>query len=175
MKRFTTTIIALGFAMSMPMIASAMSHEEPATDSKPMAGEMMQHEGMGNADQGMHDMGNKADDFVEIGKDTQDGVVATVKVKTYDAEALATMAKMGMNATHHVMVFFTDETSGEAITSGKVALKTAGEEAKPVMMMQMGTGFGGDVTLGEGMHTLDLGTKLSDGTKRQFSIMFHNM
>ena len=43
------------------------------------------------------------------------------------------------------------------------------------MLMQMGTGFGGDVTVGEGMATFEIGTKLEDGKKRQFSIMFHNM
>ena len=116
-----------------------------------------------------------AGDFVEIGKDTQKGVVATVKVKTYDDKTMETMAKMGMNATHHVMVFFTDEKSGAAVASGKAALKIKGVDAKPVMMMQMGTGFGGDITVAEGMATFEIGTKLEDGKKRQFSIMFHNM
>jgi hypothetical protein len=153
MKRFTLAMIALVFAMGMPMTSfAAMDHD--------MKG---------------HDMAAKDGDFVEIGKDTQNGVVATVKVKTYDEKTLASMKKMGMNATHHVMVFFTDEKSGAAIASGKAALKVKGEDAKPTMMMLMGTGFGGDVTVGEGMATFEIGTKLEDGKKRQFSIMFHNM
>jgi hypothetical protein len=43
------------------------------------------------------------------------------------------------------------------------------------MLMQMGTGFGSDLSLGDGMYTFEIGTKLEDGDKRQFSIMFHNM
>ena len=166
MKRLTFAITALVFAMGMPMTALAMNHSSTDKEmSKEMDHDM--HKG--------HDMANQDGDFVEIGKDTQEGVVATVKVKTYDEKTLATMAKMGMDATHHVMVFFTDEASGNAIASGKVAIKTKGSDAKPVMMMQMGSGFGGDVTLGDGMYTFEIGTKLEDGKKRQFSIMFHNM
>jgi len=154
MKRFTLAMMALAIVMGMPVMATAaMDHD--------------MHKG--------HDMAAKEGDFVEIGKDTQKGVVATVKVKVYDEKTKATMAKMGMNATHHVMVFFTDEKSGDAIASGKAALKIKGADAKPDMLMLMGTGFGGDVSVGEGMATFEIGTKLEDGQKRQFSIMYHNM
>ena len=170
MKRLTFTTMALVFAMGMPMLATAAmdhgSHDKEM--SKDMDHDM--HKG--------HDMkmdSAKDGDFVEIGKDTQDGVVATVKVKTYDEKTMATMEKMGMNATHHVMVFFTDEKTGAAVASGKAALKIKGEDAKPEMLMLMGTGFGSDVSVGEGMATFEIGTKLEDGKKRQFSVMFHNM
>jgi len=167
MKRLTFATMALVFAMGMPMLATAAmdhgSHDKEM--SKDMDHDM--HKG--------HDMAAKDGDFVEIGKDTQDGVVATVKVKTYDEKTMATMEKMGMNATHHVMVFFTDEKTGAAVASGKAALKVKGEDAKPEMLMQMGTGFGSDVSVGEGMSTFEIGTKLEDGKKRQFSVMFHNM
>jgi len=157
MKHMTITLLAMIFAMGMPISSDAMSHEDPNT-----------HKG--------HDMSADQDDsFVEIGKDTQDGVVATVKVKTYDEKTLASMQKMGMDATHHVMVFFANENSGDAIAEGQVALKVKGKEAKPVKLMLMGTGFGADVSLQEGMHTFEIGTKLEDGKKRQFSVMFHNM
>ena len=170
MKRFTIAILALIFAMGMPMIAAAaMDH---GSHDKEMSKDM-QHDGH-DMKKG-HDMGGQKDDFVEIGKDAQKGVVATVKVKTYDEKTLASMKKMGMDATHHVMVFFTDEKSGDEIAGGKVALKVKGVEAKPVMLMLMGEGFGGDVTLKEGMFTFEIGTKLEDGKKRQFSVMFHNM
>jgi hypothetical protein len=166
MKRFTLAMMALIIAMGMPMVAIAMDH---GSDDKEMSKDMDHdmHKG--------HDMAAKDGDFVEIGKDTQKGVVATVKVKVYDEKTKATMAKMGMNATHHVMVFFTDEKSGDAIASGKAALKIKGSDAKPDMLMLMGTGFGGDVSVGEGMATFVIGTKLEDGQKRQFSVMFHNM
>jgi hypothetical protein len=171
MKRFTIAMMALVFAMGMPMFAAAMSNESKAGDNKPMAGNMNMDHSKGMSP-GMQ-MGQ--DDFVEIGTDTQDGVVATVKVKTYDEKTLASMKKMGMDATHHVMVFFTDQKSGDELAGGMVALKIKGSEADPVMMMQMGPGFGGDVTLKDGMFTFEFGTKLTDGKKRQFSIMFHNM
>jgi len=179
MKRFTLAMMILVFAMGMPMIVLAMDHSE---HGKEMANDMKQHGDMEHSDQGKHtghDMAkmdmSKDGDFVEIGKDTQEGVIATVKVKTYDEKTKETMTKMGMSATHHVMVFFTDEKSGDDVASGKAAIKVKGEDAKPAMLMQMGSGFGGDVSVGEGMSTFEIGTKLEDGKKRQFSIMFHNM
>jgi len=159
MKRFTISTLFLVLAIGVPMTSFAAMDMDHSTMSKDMK----------------HDMSEQKGDFVEIGKDTQEGVVATVKVKTYDAETLATMAKMGMDATHHVMVFFVDEKSAKEIVAGKVALKLKGEDAQPVMMMQMETGFGGDVKLADGMYTFEIGTKLEDGQKRQFSVMFHNM
>ena len=175
MKRFTIAMMVLALGMCMPMIAVAMDHgshdKEMSQDLEKMD---MSKEKAHNMEMD-HDMGAKDGDFVEIGKDTQKGVVATVKVKTYDEKTMATMAKMGMNATHHVMVFFTDEKSGDPVASGKVALKIKGGDAKPAMMMQMGDGFGGDVTVAVGMATFEIGTKLEDGQKRKFSIMFHNM
>ena len=172
MKHLTIAMTVLVFAMGMPMFAAAMSHE----DMKKPGGMDMDHaKGMSHDMHKDQDMAGQNDDFVEIGKDAQDGVVATAKVKTYDVKTLATMAKMGMDATHHVMVSFTDEKSGAAIADGKVALKVKGSESQPVMMMLMGTGFGADVALKDGMYTFEIGTKLEDGKKRQFSIMFHNM
>ena len=182
MKRLTVTILAVAFAIGMPMAAAAMKHMDHGEHGKAMAEEKMQHGDMEHADQGEHkghDMHeghamNGADDFVEIGKDTEKGIVATVKMKTYDDETKATMAKMGMAATHHVMVFFVDEASGKAV-GGKAALKVKGQDGKPSMLMQMGDGFGADVTLGTGMSTLEIGTKLDDGKQRQFEVGFHNM
>lgn len=184
MKRMTVAIMALIFAMGMPMVALAMDHgshdkemskdmdhDMKMDDSKEMAHDMKMDHDMHKG----HDMASSGGEFVEIGKDTQDGVVATVKVKTYDENTRAAMAKMGMDATHHVMVFFTDEKTGAAVASGKAALKIKGEEGKPAMLMQMGTGFGSDVSVGEGMTTFEIGTKLEDGKKRQFTVMFHNM
>ncbi len=117
--------------------------------------------------------------FVDVGKETQDGVVATVQIKAYDGETIDKMKTMGLEATHHVMVYFTDEKSGKPVAGGMVAVKVKGAEdtpAKPVMMMLMGDGFGSDVTVkGKGMYTFEIGTKLEDGKKRQFEVDFHNM
>jgi hypothetical protein len=152
MKRLLLVTTILIFTLALPCLALASS---------------MQHgHGMAGMDEG----------FVEIGKDTRDGVVATVSVKTYDEKAKSTMAKAGMNATHHVMVTFADAKSGAAITEGQAAVKVKGEDSKPVMMMLMGTGFGGDVALpGPGMYTFEIGSKLADGNKRQFEVGYHNM
>ena len=184
MKRITFAMMALIIAMGMPLVAIAMDHGSHDKEmSKDMDHDMhkghdMKMDDAKEMDHDMHkghDMEAKDGDFVEIGKDTQDGVVATVKVKTYDEKTKATMAKMGMKATHHVMVFFADAKTGAAVASGKAALKIKGEDAKPAMLMQMGTGFGSDVSVGGGMTTFEIGTKLEDGKKRQFSVMFHNM
>ena len=181
MKRLIIAVMAVVFAMGMPSFVIAMSHAEHGSDDKAMQkGHDM---GMEHGKEMSHDMQKDHamggdDDFVEVGKDTQDGVVATVKVKTYDEETMATMSKMGMAATHHVMVFFTDETSGEPVAGGNAALKVKSSEdtsAKPIMMMLMGNGFGADVKLEGMMVTFEIGTKLEDGKKRQFSIKFHNM
>ena len=189
MKRMIITSLAIAFAMGMPMAAMASSHMAHGDHGKAMAEEKMQHGDMEHADQGKHtghamkmehakemshDMHKGhamgGDDFVEIGKDTQNGVVATVKVKTYDDK---TVAMIG--ATHHVMVFFADEKSGEALGGGKAALKVKEQGGKPAMLMQMGEGYGADVKLEGMMNTFEIGTKLEDGEKRQFSVMFHNM
>jgi len=174
MKRLTIAILALVFATGLPVAATAMKHMEHGEHGKAMAEEKMQHGKDMSDDMHKGHVTDDSDDFVEIGKDTQKGVVATVKVKTYDEETKATMAKMGMSATHHVMVFFVDEASGKAL-GGMAAIKVKGQQGKPAMLMQMRDGFGADVTLGSGMSTLEIGTKLDDGKKRQFEVGFHNM
>ena len=181
MKRFTTTIVALLFVFVAPILTLAASHADHSGHGKAMAADMkhgdMQHGDMAQSKDMHkgHDMANMDDGFVEIGKDTKEGVVATVKVKAYDEQARATMAKMGMQATHHVMVFFADEKTGAELAGGKAAVKVQGQDAKPVMLMQMGAGYGGDIALaGPGMYTFEIGTKLADGNKRQFEVGFHN-
>lgn len=195
MKKMTVAVLSMVFAMGMPMAAMAMKHMDHAEHGKTMAEEKMQHGDMKHADEGMHkgnDMKKEHakemshdmhkghnmsddDDFVEIGKDTQKGVVATVQVKTYDEKAKATMAKSGVDATHHVMIFFVDEKSGDAVVGGKAAIKVKGQGGKPAMLMQMGEGYGADVKLEGMMNTFEIGTKLEDGKKRQFLVTFHNM
>ena len=181
MKRLIIAVMAVVFAMGMPSFVIAMSHAEHGSDDKAMQkGHDM---GMDHGKEMSHDMHKDhakggEDDFVEVGKDTQDGVVATVKIKTYDEETVNKMKAMGMAATHHVMVFFADEKSGDAIAAGKAALKVKGsgdDSAKPAMLMLMDNGFGTDVNLEGMMITFEIGTKLEDGKKRQFEVGFHNM
>src|SRR5210317_2190192 len=175
MKNLTIAFLTMFLVLSLPMLAFSASH-----------GDQDMHKGhkmnMDNAKEKAHDMHKghdmSGDDFVEAGKDTQDGVVATVKIKTYDEETVNKMKAMGMAATHHVMVFFADEKSGDAIVAGKAALKVKGsgdDSAKPAMLMLMGNGFGTDVNLEGMMITFEIGTKLGDGQKRQFEVQYHNM
>lgn len=196
MNRMTTLFCALIIAMSMPAAVFAMSHgshggqaadktmemdhkgHDMMNHGQEKAAEMKQHGDMSHDDHGKHmghDKSAPDDGFAEVGKSAQHGVVATLKIKAYDEQTRATMAKMGMNATHHVMVFFADEKSGAEIADGKVALKIKGRDDGPAMLMQMGKGFGGDVSLKEsGMYTFEIGTKLADGNKRQFEVSYHN-
>lgn len=178
MKRLTSGFLALVFAMGLPMTVAAMSHGDHSGHGKQKAEEMKQHGDMQHADQGQHkghDTSGQDDGFVEIGKDTKDGVVATVKVKAYDEETRSKMSAMGMAASHHIMAFFVDEKTGAEIVDGTVALKIKGQEDKPVKLMQMGTGFGSDVSLEEGtMYTFEIGTRFADNDKRQFEVGFHN-
>ena len=180
MKRSTIALVALVFVLGMPILTLAASHDDHSGHSQTMAadmkhGDMAQSKEMSKDMHKGHNMAAMDDGFVEVGKDTREGVVATVKIKAYDEKAMASMAKMGMNATHHVMVSFTDEKSGSEIADGKAAVKVKGQDAKPVMLMLMGAGFGGDVALpGPGMYTFEIGTKLADGNKRQFEVGFHN-
>ncbi|MEJ2471818.1 MAG: hypothetical protein P8Y96_11980 [Desulfuromonadales bacterium] len=182
MKRLTQVVLIAILTVGMPLAGMAMSHGEHG-DMKDDQDMHKEHEGMEHGKEMSHDMHKGHDmsggDFAEVGKDTQNGVVATVMVKTYDDKTRATMANMGMEATHHVMVSFADAKTGKAVDSGQVALKVksaAGETSKPVMLMQMGEGFGADVNIkDDGMYTFEVGTKLKDGEKRQFMIDFHNM
>jgi hypothetical protein len=175
MKRWTITLLAVMFAMGMPMAAMAMSHESHEGHDHGKSEEMMHkgHEMEGHGDMKHADQGG----LMKIGESSAKGVKAIAKVKTYDAETVASMSKMGMDGTHHLMLFFTDEASGAEIVKGTVAIKVKGpgdSKAKAVKLMQMGSGFGADVAMTEkGHYDLEVGTKLEDGKKRQFK--FHQM
>ena len=203
MKRMTITLLALIFAMAMPLAALAMSHEGhekgKSDEMKHQGHEMGSHGDMKHDDMGKHeghdmhmehakekshdthkghDMGDDHSNHGElqaIGEKTEGGVRAVAKIKAYDAAAVASMEKMGMSGTHHLMVFFTDEKGGAEITEGKVALKVKGpgdEKPKPIELMQMDSGFGADVALKtKGHYELEVGTKLKDGKTRKFE--FH--
>jgi len=173
MKTLMTTLLALTFAIGVPMAALAMSHGSHGTE-KPME---MDHKGHDMTKMG-HNMAGDDASFVEFGTSSSEGVKATAKIKAYDAATLAAMEKMGVAGTHHVMVFFADEKTGADIAAGQIALKVKGPDGattEPVMLMSMGKGFGADVSLKAGtMYTFELGSKLEDGVKRKFSIDYHN-
>ena len=88
------------------------------------------------------------------------------------------MAKHGMKETHHFMVGFMD-TDGNGLSEGQVALKIEapdGTVSKPIRLMGMSGAFGSDITLDQkGKYTFTVGTKLSDGKKRSFSMHYKTM
>ncbi|MDT8424105.1 MAG: hypothetical protein RQ724_10060 [Desulfuromonadales bacterium] len=156
MKKMRKIVITLALLIALPLAAQAMNHEG------------MNHAGM----KGMEGMKMSAD-MIMLPQVVVDGVAATAHLK----DVSKAMSKMGMEQTHHLMVMFVNQTTGEAIDSGSVAvrvIKSSGAKSEPVRLMPMEGQFGADVTLSGGtMYTLEVGSKLVDGKKRQFKFMYH--
>jgi len=173
MRKFTVLIITLLFLMSMPLVALAMSQDKD--DHKGMDHSMHDSMDKSGHDHGMH--GSDMHGGMEmLGQCEREGVSAMAHIKSYDADAMASMKKMGMNGTHHLMIFFEDH--GESIADGMAAVKLTGPDGKtsePVKLMLMGKGFGADVAFQEkGEYAIEVGTKLKDGKKRVFEFSYYN-
>mgnify|MGYP001404491078 CR=1 FL=1 len=172
MKRHLAVMIVVVLTTLVPIATLAMSHgDHSGHDSSSMNMKSDEHAGHGGNMEMQHhgssmSGGHGGGGMQLIGEQTEAGVKATAKIMVYDADK----AKM-VNASHHLMVFFTDSTSGAKIGQGKVAVKVKGGhgEAKPVELMAMGDGFGADLRVELGHYTFEVGTKLKDGAKRSFS------
>ena len=172
MKHFTIILtLVLAFAAA-PVLASA-GCGNCATDHKAPAGDKVaaNHEGhdhSGHDDHKGHDGMAAMGNMLDLGTKTEKGVKAMAHMK----DVSAAMAKMGMKTTHHFMVMFNDEKSGKAIDSGKVAVKITGPDGTvngPMELMGMQGHFGADVILDKkGEYKFQVGSKLADGTTRQF-------
>ena len=137
------------------------------------------HESQGQAHGNSHDMQNKHDGMSSdgsmfiVGSMTSKGVKGMAHLK----DVTKTMAKMGMKTTHHFMIAFVDEATGEQIENGTVALKITNPDAKvgeAIKLIGMDGHFGADVVLDmEGEYHFRLGTKLADGVKRKYH--FHHV
>jgi len=141
----------LAILVAAPVISGAMDHDKMAgMDHSTMAG-----------------MSGDAK-MIMLKDNVQDGV----KGAAHLADISKAMADMGMKATHHFMVMFTEEKGGKSIGGGVAAVKVtdpAGVTGEATTLMAMGDGFGADLTLGKpGKYLFEVGTKLSDGKKRQF-------
>ncbi|MDT8440962.1 MAG: hypothetical protein RQ723_04805 [Desulfuromonadales bacterium] len=176
MKRQILTGL-LTLLLALPTAALAMSHADHAghddaakqhDDHSKHSGHAMQadhdtHSGHeSHADQDSHDL-------KLIGEKIEKGVKATVKVLVYDADKAALT-----NASHHLMVFFTDAKTGAERAEGTVAVKVEGKgrDDKPVALMAMDGGFGTDLRVTPGHYELEIGTRLADGEKRKFELMW---
>ncbi len=141
----------LAVLLGAPVLVGAMDHSSMAgMDHSSMAG-------MGASEQ-----------MIMLGDNVQDGV----KGSAHLTDISKAMSGMGMKATHHFMVMFTEEKGGKGIGGGAAAVKVtdpAGVTGEAGSMMAMGDGFGADLTLAKpGKYSFEVGTKLADGKKRQF-------
>jgi hypothetical protein len=164
MRNFLTLVLSVVLFAAAPLPLQAMNHEQEQSDMKKMDHSKMDHGGM----TGMQG----------LGECLRDEVQSRAEIKAYGADAVASMAKMGMDGTHHLMVYFNDMSGGE-IVDGTVAVRVKGPDGKPsapVKLMGMGKGFGSDIVLkGKGEFELEIGTKLKDGKKRVFEYSYENM
>jgi len=164
MRLSLTIIIASTLFFGLPLGALAMKGMEHGKQA-----ETMDH---GSMDHGNHDGMAMEGDMIMLGNAVEDGVKAMAHLK----DVAAAMAKMGMDATHHIMIMFTDQASGDTIESGIAAVKIErpdGTESGPIKLMGMQGHFGADIELSEpGKYEFKVGTKLADGKQRQFEFEF---
>ncbi len=134
-------------------------------------------------DHGGHAMKEQQDDHgsmtkprtksIMVGEQTVEGVKAMVHLN----DVGAMMAQMGMKENYHFMVMLNDATTGAAVEQGAVAVKITdpktGKTGEAIPLMGMGGHFGADVILPvKGEYRFEVGSKLADGKKRQFTFQY---
>ena len=180
MKQLNILAVLFILLMFVPLSASAMSHQNHATHDHEKATETDHHAEMKVRDhEDSHTAHNEHDgmssdgSMVIVGSMVSKGVKGMAHLKDVSAK----MAEMGMLTTHHFMIAFIDEKTGEQIETGTVALKITDPNAvvgEPIKMVGMDGHFGADVTLKiPGEYHFRLGTKLADGKKRKYH--FHQV
>jgi hypothetical protein len=170
----TLTAITVFFALlSVPLVVAASGQHEHGSHDQTETADSMHHS---DADPGMqkeHDGMSSDGSMFIVGSMTSKGVKGMAHLK----DVSETMAKMGMKTTHHFMIAFVDEATGEQIEDGTVALKITNPDAKvgeAIELIGMQGHFGADITLDmEGEYHFRLGTKLVDGVKRKYH--FHHV
>lgn len=167
--------------LSLPLVSLAMSHQEQGSHDDQASSEggsphgEMNHAGHGNShDSQSHAEGISSDGAMMIvGSMVSKGVKGMAHIK----DVSETMAKMGLQTTHHFMIAFVDEKTGEQIKKGTVALKITNPDAKvgdAIELVGMDGHFGADIILDmEGEYHFRLGTRLEDGQSRKYH--FHHV
>jgi len=158
MKNFRTILVVWIVLLFIPVVATAAGQHD---------------HGKG------HDMHNEQPGMLSdgamaiIGSQVNQGVKGMAHLKNVSE----TMAKMGMKTTHHFMIAFVDEKTGEQIEKGTVALKVTNPNAKvgeAIELIGMDGHFGADILLDmKGEYHFRLGTKLADDKKRKYH--FHHV
>jgi hypothetical protein len=168
MHKLIGILSIIAMLIAVPVLASAhcgncaMDHKaEPG--QKQAAMQQEGHEGHS----GMAAAGN----LLDLGTVADKGVAAMAHLK----DVRTAMAKLGMKTTHHLMIMFNDEKTGKSIEAGTVAVKITGPDGTvtdPLELMGMQGHFGADVTLDKpGEYRFQVGSKLADGTARQYDFM----
>lgn len=161
MFRTTLVAISMAFIFITPLQSLAINQDQQAGTEKSTF------------------MGHDSHDAMQLlGECVRSGVKARATIKSYDREAIRAMKDMGMEGTHHLMVFFSNSENGMGITDGLVAVKIKAErdkEPKPLKLMPMAEGFGADIVLpANGEYEFVIGSKLKDGKRRQFEFFYLN-
>jgi len=158
MKTKTVAILS-ALLLALPLGVSAASHEHGGSAT------MQEGQATPHGDMMMGGM-------IMLEVKTEDGVQGMVHLK----DVSEAMAKMGMKENFHFMVMFNDNSTGDPIVKGTVALKItdpAGKESEPLALMPMDDMFGADIALTDkGAYRFTVGTKLADGKKRQFEFEY---
>lgn len=176
MKRRLQLLVVMFAVFSLPMSAVAAEQEMGAMKHQHEMMEGTEHESMEHQMEGMEGMEHEGmmvhGAMIILGNATDKGVVAMAHIQ----DVRDVMAQMGMDSTHHFMVVFVDEVTGEEIEAGTVAIKIVdpyGKVSEPIELMAMQGHFGADVSLKtQGRYKIKVGTKLSDGEKRQFEFSY---
>ena len=171
MKSIKIMAILLIALLNVPFAASAMSHQDHGSHDNEKAAETGHHDDHGSHNE-QTDMAAE-DSMMIVGSMVSKGVKGMAHLKDVSTK----MAEMGMKTTHHFMIAFIDEATGNQIDAGAVALKITNPDAKvgeTIELMGMDGHFGADVTLDmPGEYHFRLGTKLADGVKRKYH--FHQV
>ncbi|MDD2464309.1 MAG: hypothetical protein PHI97_09950 [Desulfobulbus sp.] len=158
MKRTVLFFTVLSF-LTLPALTIGQTQSDHSQHMMPPQGE-----------HGTMPMMNKQ--TIMLGEQTVEGVKGMAHLN----DVGAVMAQVGKKENYHFMVMFSDAKTGAAIEQGTVAVKITdpktGQTGEAIPLMGMGGHFGVDVSLlAKGEYQFQVGSKLADGSKRQFT--FH--
>jgi len=148
MKKTAAVLMAAIFALSAPLVVSAVEHGS-------------KHKEMDHG--GMHATGKT------IHTETVDGVKATFTLIDMKEQMKGTEMPAGMKDTHHLMIMFKDNKTGKMLSEGQVKVKISGPDksTQTKTLMGMSGGFGADVTMPvKGKYGIMTKFQLKDGKVR---------